>query len=296
MPKATADTISFDSKQAPQQINSTVSNGNRVTTLPTQENRIFKLSNDKRQGTVSIDVEEDVIDPASGMQRRMRLLRGAQSIWLDEQPPLVFPKSYVDKNTLTLDFHKGVMIVPIHEPLKIKAAEITNSNMSVRKAAGASAKHKPFYFYEWNPAEQNRKGLEDQNNIIKALNLASSTPIEEIIPHAQYLGIQFSDEMGVPFDDDAIRMAYSRKAMEDAPKFLSSIHSPVVKMSHMVRKAIDKGFIDLGKQPGAAYWTDGGFISTLPQGRDSVEYLIEYAMLHGEPNAMFANLLRELVT
>jgi len=40
----------------------------------------------------------------------------------------------------------------------------------------------------------------------------------------------------------------------------------------------------------------GGFISTIPQGRDAADYLIEFAMVHGEANTAFANQLREITT
>jgi hypothetical protein len=296
MAKNTPDTISDTTVlQAPEKENvqsQTIKEA--VLPLTQQTSRIFILANDKRKGTVSLDVEEDVIDPETQKQRRMRLLRGAQSIWMDQQPPTVFPASYVNKNIMTLDFVKGKCVIPVNEPLKILAAELTNRNLAVKKARGAMAKTKDIYFYEWNPIEQNKKAVEEENDVIKAMQLAMTVPIEEVIPHARYLNIQFQDEQGVPMNDEALRTSYIRYAKNNAANFLKSVHSPTVKIAHMVRKAIDKGLIDLGKQPGAAYWTEGGFISTLPQGRDSIDYLIEFAMIHGEANAAFANQLREL--
>lgn len=307
MAKKTADDISgTDVLQAPQQetepqvlVKENVGGkGSFTPTLPVTdvESRIFILSNDKRRGTVSLDVEEDVIDPATDKVRRMRLLRGAQTIWFDEQPPTVFPQSYVNKNTLSLEFNKGTCIIPINEPMKIKAAELTMRNVANKQKYGQRAKAKDIYFYEWNPKEQNEKAIKEEDDVIKAMGLAFNTPLAEMIPHAQYLNIQFQDEMGVPLDEPALRAAYIKVAKNRATQFLSSIHSPTVKVAHMVKKAIDTGKIDLGKQPGAAYWTDGGFISTLPEGRDAVAYLIEFAMTHGDANTAFSNQLRELTS
>jgi hypothetical protein len=261
-----------------------------------QTNKILRLANDKRRGTVSLDVEEDTIDPETGRVRRMRWLRGAQSPWFDEQSPTVFPQSYVNKNTMMLQFDKGVCTIPMNDPMAIKVSELTMRNIANKKKYGDQAKAKDIYFYEWNPVEQNKIAIEEENEVIKAMQMASTTPVEEMVAHAQYLNIQFADEMGVGLDEEALRTAYIRKAKNEPKKFINSAKSPVVKMSHMVRKAIDNGLIDLGKQPGQAYWTDGGFISTLPQGRDAVEYLIEFAMTHGESNASFANQLRELTS
>lgn len=296
MAKANADTISNETLQAPQIKEQPVSSVAKVLSLSPQTARIFKLSNDKRKGKVIIDVEEDVIDPATGLQRRMRLLRGAKSIWMDEQPPTVFPEKYVNKNILSLEFENGVMIVQANEPLKIQAAINTNCNEKVRKAAGILAKNKPFYFYEWNPEEQNAKAIAEEDAVISAMQLAMTAPIEEMIPHAHYLNIEFADEMGVTFNEGALRAAYVRKAKNDSARFLNSVHSPTVKIAFQIKKAIDKGLIDLGRQPGAAYWTDGGFISTLPEDRDAQKYLVEFAMTHGDANIAFANQLRELTS
>lgn len=295
---AKTDTISDTSVlQAPQaKVEAITESSTSAPALTVQTNRILILSNDKRKGTVSLDVEEDTIDPKTGSVRRMRLLRGCPSVWFDEQPPTVYPQSFVNKNTLTLDFDKGVCIIPISEPTKILAAQLTMRNVANKKKYADRAKAKDIYFFEWNPAEQNQKAIAEENDVIKAMQLAMTTPINEVIPHAQYLNIQFNDEQGVVLNEEALRAAYIRKAKNEARKFLDSIHSPTVKIAHMVRKAIETGKIDLGKQAGAAYWTDGGFISALPQGRDAVEFLIEFAMIHGDANAAFQNQLRILTT
>ena len=287
MATATADKISEPkTSQAPQKSNVSFSD---LVNVPKVENRIFRLSNDKRQGKVIIDLEEDVIDPATGKTRRMRLLRGAQTIWFDEQPPTVFPEKYVAKNILCLEFDRGDCVIPIHEKLKIQAAELSNRNTSNKNRVGA----KDIYYYEWNPAEQNEKAIKEEDAVIKAMQLAMTAPIEEMIPHAHYLNIQFADEMGMSFDEPALRAAYVRRAKNDSEKFLNSIHSPTVKVAYMVRNAITNGKIDLGRQQGAAYWTDGGFISALPEGRNAVDFLIEFAGTPGDSNIAFLNQLRE---
>lgn len=294
MAKKEVDTISgTDVLQAPQ---STERRSSNALGLTEATSRIFRLSNDKRKGTVILNMEEDVIDPETNKIRRMRLLRGAQTLWFDEQPPTVFPKSYVDTNLETLTFDKGDCVISIHDPLKIKAAELTFRNVANRKKYGARAKAKDIYFYEWNPTEISKQAAEEDDRIMKAMQLAYTVPIEEVIPHAKYLNIPFEDEMGVPLEPDALRTAYARYAKSNATKFLNSIHSPIVKTAFLIKKAIDTGLIDLGKQRGAAYWTDGGFITALPEGRDAVEYLIEFAQVYGEAGAAFASQLRELTS
>lgn len=286
MAKVTADNITDTQVlEAPQK----VMDFSSIMKTPERTSKIFLLSNDKRQGKVIIDLEEDVIDPTTGKTRRMRLLRGAQSIWFDEQLPSVFPEKYVNKNVLSIEFEKGQCVIPIHEKLKIQAAELSNRNTSNKNRQGS----KDIYYYEWNPIEQNKKAIDEENDIIKAMQLAMTTPAAEMIAHANYLNIPFEDEQGIPLDEQALRTSYIRKAKNESVKFLSSIHSPTVKIAFMVKKAITGGKIDLGRQPGAAYWVDGGFITTLPEGRSHADYLIEFAMTHGEANAAFQNQLRQ---
>jgi len=293
MKKDQPDTISdTEVLQAPELTESVFTPTTETLVSKKAVNRIFILSNDKRQGKVILDVEEDVIDPKTGRQRRMRLLRGANTIWFDEQPPSVFPKEYVAKNVECLEFDKGICIIPINKPMHLQAAELTMRNQSNQKKYKDQARPKDIYFYEWNPVELNQVAIAEENDVIKAMQLAMTTPIAEVIPHAKYLNIEFQDEMGVELDESALRNAYIRYAKNNAKKFLVSIQSPTVKVAHMVRRGINEGKIDLGKQPGAAYWVDGGFISALPEGRDAVEYLIEFAQLHGEDNANFSKQLR----
>ena len=155
---------------------------------------------------------------------------------------------------------------------------------------------KDIYFYEWDPIKKAKEDAEEENMVIKAMQLSVNTSVEDMISHAQYLHVDFVDEMGVPLTEDSLRNAYMKKAKNEPKLFLNSFSSPIVKMAHKVRRAITEGKIDLGKQPNTAYWTDGGFISTLPMGRDAVEFLIEFAMLPGEQNTAFANQLKDLTS
>ena len=252
-----------------------------------RDSRIFMLTNDKRQGNVDIDLEEEVIDPETGKTRAMRLVRRAPSIWLDEQPASSFPASYIMKNILTVMFEQGKVIIPIYEKQKLLAMELSNRNIANKNKMG----NKDFYFKEWNPAEENKKAIQEEDAVIKAMQMAISAPYSDMVEHAAYLNIQFLDEHGIKFDEAALRAAYIRYSKNNSNKFLKSIHSPTVKVAYLVRNAFNKGKIDLSLHLGAAYWSDGGFICTLPEGRDGIDYLIEYAQTFGDANTTFKNQL-----
>ena len=274
MAKTTADTISTQDVQAPQ---------------IKRDSRIFMLTNDKRQGNVLIDLEEEVYDPITKKTRAMRLVRRAPSVWLDEQPASNFPATYIQKNILTVMFQKGRAIIPLHEKHTLQAMELSNRNMGNPERVGV----KDFYFKEWNPIEENKKAIKEEDDVISAMSMAVKALYPEMVQHATYLNIRFVDEQGIPYDEDALRAAYIRFAKNNAIKFLKSIHSPTVKVAYLVKRAFNTGKIDLGLQSGAAYWQDGGFITTLPEDRDALEYLIEYAQTFGDKNAEFKNQLEQ---
>ena len=296
MAKTTADIISVQNDtQAPQQPkelfqSNPISEQPQASTKKVErDSRIFMLTNDKRQGNVAIDLEEEVIDTLTGKTRAMRLVRRAPSIWLDEQPASNFPASYIAKNVLTVMFQNGKAIIPIHEKQKLQAMELSNRNVDNKNRVGV----KDFYYKEWNPEEENLKSIQEEDAVIKAMQLAITAPYSEMIQHAAYLNIVFVDIHGIEFDESALRAAYIRFSKNNANKFLKSIHSPTVKVAYLVRNAFNKGKIDLGLQVGAAYWQDGGFICSLPEGRDAIDYLIEYAQTFGDKNTEFKNQLEQ---
>lgn len=259
-----------------------------VTPVAGQENRIFLLSPAKKKGDVNVDLTDDVIDPKTGRTRRMRIIRGAQSIWQDEQTSL--PKEHTSKaaNQVTLKFSRGRCIIPAHETMKIQAALLSNRNLDNPNRVGS----KDIYFKEWNPAKLNQEAEKRNADIIQAMQIAATADYKDLLPHARYLGVPITDEMGVPLNDQSIRNEYSKKALSEPDKFLKSIHSPVVKVSHNVRRALAEGKIDMGRQPNQAFWTDGGFICAVPPDREQVEYLTEFAMIPGEANSAFAEQLK----
>ena len=268
-----------------------IGSGKKKLAPPTRDSRIFRLNSDKRKGNVYITGTEDVYDPETKKIRRARLLRGAESMWQDQQTN--FAKEHVAKNQLSIEFVNGVSVIPIREKLKLRFLELSARNINNPHKEEMPAKD--IYYYEWDPIAQSKAGLHEQDLIIKALQLAKDTSVDDMVAHAQYLNVDFHDVMGVPLDEESLRLAYSRMAMAYPKKFIDSLNSPVVKRAHLIRRAIHDGKIDLGKQPNMAYWVDGGFITAVPEDRDSVEFLIEYSMLPGDKNVAFAKQLNDLM-
>lgn len=260
---------------------------------PKKENRVFILKGGNLRGDHTILAVEDVIDPATKMPRRARLIRGATSIWMDEQKQFDQIAGYVGKNQLSLVFQRGRLSVGVNDKLMNEFIDVSGRNLD--NPLRDTQKVMKEYFYEWNTESQAKNLMEIEELEFKAVGIAHTADINSLIPHAQYLGVDFIDSTsGHPLDEQGIRRAYVQKAKANPKNFLDSINSPVVQTSHKVRKALANGDIDLGRQPHTAYWKNGGFITVIPQGREAVAYLTEFAQIQGEPNNQFVFQLNAL--
>jgi hypothetical protein len=269
MATSKADTISSEKEQAPQNSKELFKKDAftqaEVKTPVKRDSRIFLLSNDKRQGNVIMNFEEEVFDPITQKTRAMRLIRRAPSIWLDEQPASNWTQKYVEKNEVTVIFQNGRAIVSATDTNLLLALELSNRNIDNKNRTGT----KDFYYKEWNPAVENAKAIKEEEQRISAMQLAFSAKYEDMLEHSVYLNIPLVDEQGVPFDSGALKTAY-------------------------LKYAITNGEINMNHEDGGAYWKDGGFICALPEGRDSVDYLIEFALTFGDSSVAFKNQLEQL--
>jgi hypothetical protein len=200
MATSKADTISSEKEQAPQNSKELFKKDAftqaEVKTPVKRDSRIFLLSNDKRQGNVIMNFEEEVFDPITQKTRAMRLIRRAPSIWLDEQPASNWTQKYVEKNEVTVIFQNGRAIVSATDTNLLLALELSNRNIDNKNRTGT----KDFYYKEWNPAVENAKAIKEEEQRISAMQLAFSAKYEDMLEHSVYLNIPLVDEQGVPFD------------------------------------------------------------------------------------------------
>jgi hypothetical protein len=203
---------------------------------------------------------------------------------MDEQKQFDAIKGYVEKNVLSFVFQKGRLEIQPHDKLANDFANVSNRNLDNPNRQGVMKE----YFREWISEREDAKLMERDDMEFKAMGIAATAKYEEMIPHAAYLGVDFIDAIsGQERKEAGIRTLYMKKAKADPKKFLDSIHSPVVQMSYKIKRAVQGGKIDLGRQPNQAFWADGGFICVIPQGRPAVEYLTEFGQLLNEASAQF---------
>lgn len=253
----------------------------------TSKNIIFLLK-EGRKGDVYVPGEEIVMNK-SGVMEKIRLLNGIPTIWSSEQEksPLV-TQYFVSKNTRSLHFQANVCRIPEWDTTALEFARISRCNVD----SNTPNKSTKFAFYEYNPEKAAQEALAKEDFEIEMTIKAKDTPPDAMKKHAAYLGIAFTNELGLPKTDDALRKDYIRIAKKDPVNFSKSYNSPVVEVSWLIKKALIDSKIDLGRIANTAYFSNGGFICKIPKAEKAVEYLVEFAMLPTEESKAFLEKLK----
>jgi hypothetical protein len=113
-----------------------------------------------------------------------------------------------------------------------------------------------------------------------AYDHARNCSIEEMIPHAKFLGISFAHaSTGEDRGYDAIREDYKSKALESPSEFLIYANNPRVKAQYIVQKALDSGVVTTGVVKGQAHWNQTKqFICILDVSQKDLDAVTDFAM------------------
>jgi hypothetical protein len=258
-------------------------------TSPTEANRpmiIFKLRN-APNGKVHLDGIDDVFDPDIKTMRRIRLIRGATTIWMDEQEKM--DKAFLDKNRISITFVAGNLICDeLKDSLIIKAARLFNANEDNPNRIPGKKRS----FYEWNASAEEKAAFEKELLEAKVVQMAMNQPLEKMKKHALYLRLPITNEMGQIRGEDGIRALYLRAAKADPKKFKDTMDSKEVELSYLIRRAIIDAKLEVSTT--GIKWSAGQSICRLPHGREAVDYLIEFAMLPTDESKSFVERLEKM--
>jgi hypothetical protein len=232
---------------------------------------------------------DDVWDPDKKKMVRVRLLRGFPSIYMEDQKNL--EPQFISSNRRSLVFDARILRVPDYDTTAIEFLQKCNSNVDNPHKKGT----RKLTFFEWNPQRQAEVERKKRLDRIEAIKFATMASVEDMRKHANYLGINATDDLGFPKSDDAMRNDYELYAESQPNKFMQSAGSKEVEVAFVVKRAILDSKIDLTAKAGSAYWAnDGGFICKIPTGVRPQDYLVEYAMLPQEESKQFLNQLKKL--
>ena len=252
--------------------------------------KIFKLSDTKKNGKYHMEGIDDVWNPEKKRMERIRLLTGYPSIWVEDQKGL--EKSFVEKNRRSLIFDRRVLRIPDYDTTALEFLSLCNANLDNPNKKGT----RKITFFEWNP--QRTAELEREKRVakVKAIKYASLASDEEMRKHCNYLGILFTDELGMPKSNEALRNDYELYAEAQSNKFMESAGSKEVEVAFTIKKALIDNRIDVNSRKGSAYWSnDGGFICKIPADKLPENYLVEYAMYPQDECKAFLEQLKKLM-
>lgn len=250
---------------------------------------IFKLTKTKGTGRVNLPATDDVINPETGVVERIRCLSGVASIWMKDQEKLT--PEYVRANSRTFIFENKILRVPIWDKQALEFLRTTRHCID-------NPNHKTgswFEFYEYNPEKQQEQQYEKEMKQLNMIAKASTVPVAEMEKHFIHLGGQLNNELGSKKSEKAIRGEYMRFAKNNPIEFEKSLDSKEVNVGYLVKKAIIDNLIDIGTQPGSAYWGAGGFITKIPSGLRPVDALIDLALTNSKEGNDFLEILEKKV-
>lgn len=254
---------------------------------------IFKLVNKARNGGIYIPNIDDAINPKTGKMERMRLLTGVDTIWLKEQKDL--PKEYIEKNGRNLQFPRGAKFIRIAtwDHTALEFARLCRHNIgNVNRKTGSKCE-----FYEYDPAREAKAAEAKEFLELEMAILAKEMSVEKMRKHASFLGLTFVNEFGLQKQDGVLRAEYMLYAKRNAKRFKETVDSQEVDIQYAIKMAIVDAKIDIGSQPGTAFWSSGmGVIGRIPANHQPLLYLTELALTNTPEGRTFKDQLKTLMT
>lgn len=213
-----------------------------------------------------------IFDEETGMERNIRYLEGVGTIFEDEQEHL---SDFKKRQRPDIKFINGVMVVPANRTSLVKFLTISNMNES-NKNTIAGTRH----IYRLLDFEaQEEQAITKAETRMDAMKLAMSAPVENMIPHAQFLGVRFRNQYNEERGEKAIRVDYLDFADKNPDAFIKSYNNPLVKVEYIIRKGVGVSLIDLDSSKGQAIWGDSKkFIVQIPDNVEAVKFLSEFCL------------------
>lgn len=252
---------------------------------------IFKLLANTRKGGVHVPGVDDVINPATGKMERIRLLSGVDTIWVKEQKDIT--PEYVRNNMRSLTFVRGTKIlrIPEWDTTALEFARITRHN--VGSSSNKTGSH--FEFYEYNPAREQEEMFKREALELEMAILAKEMPAEKMRKHAAFLGIRLIDDLGLPKTDDGLRREYMVYAKRNPEYFQKTKDSKEIDIMWMIKRGILDSKIEIGREPGKIYWSNGGGLIGVMSKQDTPEkYLLNLALTNTQEGEAFRDQLKKI--
>ena len=227
-----------------------------------------------------------IFDEETQTERNIRYLEGVSTIFEDEQEHL---SEFKKKQRPEIKFVSGTLVVPSNRTSLVKFMLVSNMNESNKNPISGTRKVYRLIDFE----AQEERAINKAETRMEAMKLAMDCPIDNMIPHAQYLGVKFKNQYGEERGDKSIRVDYLECADNNPELFIKTYNNPLVKVEYLIRKAMSVNLIDTETSKGQAIWGDTKkFITQIPDRTDSVKFLSELCLT--EKGKDFYNQLKTI--
>ena len=93
---------------------------------------------------------------------------------------------------------------------------------------------------------------------------------------------------------DGIRVEYQRYANRQPEYFKQTLGTKQVDISYLVKMAITDSKIEIGREPGKIYWSNGGgLITAIAPKENATEALVNLALSNTEEGKLFLEQLQK---
>lgn len=213
-------------------------------------------------------------DETSGRQRTLRLLKGINEIWMDEQESKVTPE-FVRRNIVELKITGGFLFLD-HPVQKAAIDFMLNHDDIESKEMRIGTKPTRFRLVNNEVLEKTEGEFLDKQE--QAMKYAKEASDEQMLYHARHLNINFMDKFGAEKDTGIIRNDYRRLAVNNPALFLKDYDNPKLKIKFLIQKAMEDGLIDIHHVRGEARWgSTKSLIIRYDMRKDAVDELVNYA-------------------
>jgi hypothetical protein len=224
----------------------------------------------------------------SYLPRQIRYVVGLNSPFADEQDSDATRRDANGQNGLLDNPANRDALMMVMGELKLNANDVvlgafmwlSNQCENQHPKAQHYGSGRPLYYkVDFGEIDQQRV---DMGKLRKEMyKYAETASLEEMLPHADYLGIPFI--IGDTHEDrdwDAVREDYKERALDDPKGFQTSANNPKIKMMYIIKGLQRSGKISINNiMQGQAHWAETRkLISQLPPDREPIEYLAEYSL------------------
>jgi hypothetical protein len=209
--------------------------------------------------------------------RQTRYLDGYKSIYIDEQEQNgLVPDNIVNSSRNNITFENGHLTIQSWN--KTLYEFLITSNLCEQQQNKMKTINSVYKLLDFSNTDDNIVEFGKKKD--RAYDIARNAPLEEMIPHAKYLGISFSHpSTGEERDYDVIREDYKVKALENPETFLLYANNPRLKVLYVVDKGLEKNIITTELVKGQVHWlATKQMIGLIATNKKPVEAITDFAL------------------